>query len=201
MIRAYFNTPSLIILLTILSFNLKAQSYISDGVYIGGGYQFYNWTFDELNYKTDNGKGLSLKVGKNLSPEIGLYIGLDDAEIYNKNSDSYEVTHFDIGVEVRFIEIYCKQSWPCSIAKPYFRTSHTRFKMVDSESFGETEIKGSGVGMGLGTYLFLGYKTAIDIGYIAGIIRVNKIIGDDIITSSHNLAHSGRLKIGVTLFF
>jgi hypothetical protein len=55
--------------------------------------------------------------------------------------------------------------------------------------------------MGLGTYLFLGYKTALDIGYIAGIIRINKIIGDDIITGSHNLAHSGRLKIGVTLFF
>ena len=28
--------------------NLKAQSYISDGVYIGGGSQFFNWTFDEL---------------------------------------------------------------------------------------------------------------------------------------------------------
>ena len=73
--------------------------------------------------------------------------------------------------------------------------------MVDSESFGETEIKGSGVGMGLGTYLFLGYKTALDIGFIAGIIRINKIMGDDIITGSYNLAHSGRLKIGVTLFF
>jgi hypothetical protein len=201
MIRPYLNKPSLVILLTILSFNLKAQSYISDGVYIGGGSQFYNWTFDEVHYKTDNGKGLSLNVGKSLSSEIGLYIGIDDAAIYNENSDSYEVTHFDIGVEVRFIEIYCKPSWPCFIAKPYFRTSHTRYNMVDSESFGETEIKGSGVGMGLGTYLFLGYKTAIDIGYIAGITRVNKIIGDDIITGSHNLANSGRLKIGVTLFF
>jgi len=201
MIRPYFFKSFLVIVLTIMSFNLKAQSYISDGVYIGGGSQFFNWTFDEGNYITDNGKGLSLKVGKSFSSEIGLYIGLDDAEIYNENSDSYEVTHFDIGVEVRFIEIYCRPSWPCSTAKPYFRTSHARFKMVDSESFGETEIKGSGVGMGLGTYLFLGYKTALDIGYIAGIIRINKIIGDDIITGSYNLAHSGRLKIGVTLFF
>ena len=183
-----------------MSFNLKAQSYISDGVYIGGGSQFFNWTFDEGNYITDNGKGLSLKVGKSFSSELGLYIGLDDAEIYNENSDSYEVTHFDIGVEVRFIEIYCKPSWPCSRLS-LISVHLIRFKMVDSESFGETEIKGSGVGMGLGTYLFLGYKTALDIGYIAGIIRINKIIGDDIITGSHNLAHSGRLKIGVTLFF
>ena len=87
MIRPYLNKPSLVILLTILSFNLKAQSYISDGVYIGGGSQFYNWTFDEVHYKTDNGKGLSLNVGKSLSSEIGLYIGIDDAAIYNENSD------------------------------------------------------------------------------------------------------------------
>lgn len=201
MIRSYTNKPSFLILMTILSFNLKAQSYISDGLYIGGGSQFFNWTFDEVNYITDNGKGLSLKVGKNLSTEIGLFIGLDNADIYNENSDSYEVTHFDIGIEVRFIEIYCKPPWPCSVAKPYFRTSHTRFKMVDSESFGETKIKGGGVGMGFGTYLFLSNKTAFDVGYIGGIIRVNKIIEDNIITGSHNLAHSGRLKIGVTLFF
>ena len=96
MIRPYFFKTFLVTVLTILSFNLKAQSYISDGVYIGGGSQFFNWTFDEGNYITDNGKGLSLKVGKSFSSEIGLYIGLDDAEIYNENSDSYEVTHFDI---------------------------------------------------------------------------------------------------------
>jgi len=201
MIRSYFDKLYIVILLTVLSFDLKAQTYIYDGFYVGGGFHFFNWTFDEVNYKNDNGNGLSLNVGKNLSPEMGFYIGLDDSEIYNENSNSYEVTHFDIGVEVRFIEIYCKPSWPCSIAKPYFRTSRIRFKMVESELFGKTEIKGSGVGMGLGTYLFLGYKTAVDIGYTGGIIRINEISGNDINTSSYHLAHSGRLKIGVTLFF
>ena len=86
MIRSYLDKLYIVILLTILSFDLKAQTYIYDGVYVGGGFHFFNWTFDEVNYKNDNGNGLSLNVGKNLSPEMGFYIGLDDSEIYNEKA-------------------------------------------------------------------------------------------------------------------
>ena len=86
MIRSYFDKLYIVILLTVLSFDLKAQTYNYDGFYVGGGFHFFNWTFDEVNYKNDNGNGLSLNVGKNLSPEMGFYIGLDDSEIYNENS-------------------------------------------------------------------------------------------------------------------
>ena len=57
MIRSYLDKLYIVIFLTILSFDLKAQTYIYDGVYVGGGFHFFNWTFDEVNYKNDNGNG------------------------------------------------------------------------------------------------------------------------------------------------
>ncbi|MEC8273779.1 MAG: outer membrane beta-barrel protein [Bacteroidota bacterium] len=176
----------------------EAQSLKSDGISIGGGFQALSWSFDEGDYITETGYGFSLNVGYNVRPSLGIFIGVDGSEVYNGPNDWYDVGHFDVGVELRLIELASGYTGSDSRAKPYFRFSYTRLNMINTDPFGAAEVKASGLGVGVGTYLFVSDNLTIDIGYIGGMLGVNEFKRDDSLISSDDMARSGRLKLGVT---
>lgn len=188
-----------ILLLAFFTTVTEAQSLKSDGISIGGGFQVFSWSFDEGDYLTETGSGLSLNVGYNVRPSLGIFIGVDGSEVYNDANHWYDVGHFDLGVELRLTELGSGYTGSDSRAKPYFRFSYTRLSMTDNDPFVSAEVKGSGLGVGVGTYLFVSDNLAIDIGYIGGILGVSEFKRENNLISSDGTARSGRLKLGVTL--
>lgn len=191
--------PISLFLLTSLTTSTVAQSLTTDGVSIGGGYQVFSWTFDKGDYTSETGNGLSLKVGYNVRPSLGIFIGIDGSEVLNEDNHWYDVGHFDIGVELRLTEIGSGFTGTYSRAKPYFQFSYTRLTMIDNDPFVSSKVKGAGLGVGVGTYLFVSDNLAIDIGYIGGLLGVNEFKREDSLISTDDSARSGRLKLGVTL--
>ena len=188
-----------LLLLIFFSGGTEAQSLKSDGISIGGGFQVFSWSFDEGDYTTETGSGLSLNVGYNVRPSLGIFIGVDGSEVFNEDNHWYDVGHFDLGLELRLTELGSGYTGSDSRAKPYFRFSYTRLFVIDNDPFESAEVKGAGLGVGVGTYLFVSDNLAIDIGYIGGMIGVNEFKRQDSLISTIDIARSGRLKLGVTL--
>ncbi len=173
---------------------LKAQVSSLDGFYLGGALMGEAWTLPDLDVDSESGAGFGLKLGYNFSPSFGVFTSLDGAVINPDVGEDYELGHFDLGLEGRISSVY-------SNFLPYGRISFLGMAVAQDDPGGDIEITGSGLGLGVGFYVFLSQNLALDVSLTKSWVNLSEVsVGSSTVEVDED-AESGRFGIGLVYHF
>ncbi|MEX2362741.1 MAG: outer membrane beta-barrel protein [Balneolaceae bacterium] len=162
-------------------------NYNDRGFYLGASLMGTSWN-PGGNDEMDFGFGLAIKAGYNFTSNVGLFISLDGSDMYPSDTESYVVTHFDLGIKGIF-------GSDAKRVRPFGRASYIGMAAVD-EGF---EITGEGLGVGAGLNVYASEKVSLEFSYNHSWITVTN--GNQLGPVSEDHTNTGRLMIGAAYHF
>lgn len=169
--------------------NGEERAYETKGFYLNTSLLGASWTMDELNIDDDNGAGVGLKLGYNVSNHIGIFSSLN-AALMSPEEDEYVLAHLDLGLQGTFMPV-------TSRFRPFLNVAVSGMTAQDDE----TEINGAGLSISGGALFFLSRNLAFDISYTHGLIDLTEVKSGSQTVDIDETATTMRLFLGLGWYF
>lgn len=193
------HVPSFIAVLIMLVTAVSAvsQDGLTRGVQLGLHGGMTSWALGDIEgneFDTETGFNVGGSFGWGMSDWLGIFVRGDRTTISPEDLDSYQVLHLDIGI--RAISLFLGTT-----IRPYFEVlaSVRDMSLIEPNGF---EIRASGVGFGggLGLYIFISQKLALNVGVTGAFGDFDEVTFAGITIPDDVSGTSGRLIAGVTVF-
>lgn len=160
------------------------------------------WTIPDLDLDSETGMGLGARFGYYFVNNFGISMGIDISRITPRSNVTYDFAHIDFGLS----RVFGNDS---NRLRPYIRPA---FVLLFGSSVESTEdifsnpelnnLRGSGIGAGLGSFYFINPRISLQLSYHYSVIWINtlRLVLLDVQNPEDNI-QTHRLMLGVSLHF